>query len=478
MRFSIIKQNRFRILICEGYRYSRYMVVYNKEYWRCTDRTCKGKLHLSGGRIVYVKRNGHNHGPDHKGISAEQALFIMRKRAYNEDTPFQQIYQDTVQEMEDAGHGPMKELLPYADCRWQVLNQGQEINDDAAVQKTSNGARCSAHTGKEAVSVNRDHYTELHVESNSRDAGDKMPRGIVTDGPKPEICELEVVDCTDQTAESFSVTIATDSFNTMLPASHLSTQARNGRAPPSHSPVQSESHRPGATSATSGGVQHGSSTPGLKIHSAYSLQTVTVPTSSSSSMDKPDELPVVEDNPVAYIDVNQHATDNVFEALSQGGRQSTVSRTKTAYANTVLSSGRAVQVGSDVPVFVSQRTKPNPHAALSNQGNRFSRQGGGNFRNTQSRATTACMDRLSGLPDQSGLTPTFSDLTAHPPGQGDPQGQSYVQLQMRLVKKEHRLRLQYMKERHDADMTLVHLQQELVREQLREMHQPRGGLSS
>ncbi|XP_022093389.1 uncharacterized protein LOC110980750 isoform X2 [Acanthaster planci] len=464
------------------------MVVYNKEYWRCTDRTCKGKLHLSGGRIVYVKKNGHNHGPDHKGASADQALMTMRKRVHNNPaTPFQQLYEETVSEMEALGHGPLRQLLPYADCCWKVL--GQEQGTSGARPGGAEG-RGSAGSVRSKDQASRNHCAGAPAESNSRpDAVDEVLVESEADEPKSEVCELEVIDCTDMTAEaslaspvSTSVTIATGSLNKMIPASH-STLARSGRAHSSHLPVQSDIGRAGTTTVTPGGSQVGPSTAqGLKIHSTYSLQPLSVQANLTTNQDTSQGI---VGTPVSNIDLNQHTTDNVFEALTEDSGQNTVNHPRATYVKTAPSSASLLQVNSNISkVLVTQHTVPNHNAVQSvrstsahNQGSRLLRQqGGGIIRNTTPRVTAARMpNRAAALLDRPVSVHSPAEPTLPPT---DPQPQAYTQLQMRLARKEHQLRLQHMKERHNAEMVLVHLQQELVREQLRELRQPAGGLNS
>ncbi|XP_033637331.1 uncharacterized protein LOC117298285 [Asterias rubens] len=439
MKYSFLRQNKYRILICEGHRYSRYMTVYNKEYFRCTDRTCKGKLHLSSGRIVY-KNNGHSHKPDHKGVSADQALTIMRKRARTEATPIRQIYTETIKEYEENGHGPIRESLPYgalvSDILQRIRNSGRKRQGGQKVKQEDL-----------ADEVQKFHFPQ----SSNIKVQSSMSASPTQEGYENSDNELDVVDCTDETDDPSNLLPSTSCITTAsetIPTSSLMARGLDGF----NSSLVSYAENSTVTTPTD---PPESNSTGLTIHSAYSLQTTPI---GSLTNNQGDNMPRLVDNRVmSHADLNLETDDNMENSLLHNGHPESLRTLQMNSDNLYINNGHVEAKsfnGSSDPTILPSAV----HTAVRNH---LPRQTG----------RKRSISQIFTQPNTTLTDPTFL------PSDEDTE-QTYRQFQMSLARKEHQLRVQHMKERHEAEMTLVRLQQELIKEQLNEARQQPGGVNT
>ena len=86
-----------RLLILNGYSYTfEKHGVDDKVFWRCRDRSCKGRLHTRGERIA-VDPSEHNHVPSYSKLSATKAVAAIKRRAKDSEESSSTIVNNTLQ---------------------------------------------------------------------------------------------------------------------------------------------------------------------------------------------------------------------------------------------------------------------------------------------------------------------------------------------------------------------------------------------
>ena len=91
-----------RSIVHEGYIYQKIRENGERSWWRCKDRTCKGKLRLENGQVT-ATTGEHFHPPSLAQTSANIVISSMKRRAREESVPLPQIYR---QEMTKLYGGP------------------------------------------------------------------------------------------------------------------------------------------------------------------------------------------------------------------------------------------------------------------------------------------------------------------------------------------------------------------------------------
>ena len=91
-----------RSIVHEGYIYQKIRENGERSWWRCKDRTCKGKLRLENGQVT-ATTGEHFHPPSQAQTSANIVISSMKRRAREESVPLPQIYR---QEMTKLYGGP------------------------------------------------------------------------------------------------------------------------------------------------------------------------------------------------------------------------------------------------------------------------------------------------------------------------------------------------------------------------------------
>ena len=91
-----------RSIVHEGYIYQKIRENGEWSWWRCKDRTCKGKLRLENGQVT-ATTGEHFHPPSQAQTSANIVISSMKRRAREESVPLPQIYR---QEMTKLYGGP------------------------------------------------------------------------------------------------------------------------------------------------------------------------------------------------------------------------------------------------------------------------------------------------------------------------------------------------------------------------------------
>ena len=91
-----------RSIVHEGYIYQKIRENGERSWWRCKDRTCKGKLRLENGQVT-ATTGEHFHPPSQAQTSANIVISSMKRKAREESVPLPQIYR---QEMTKLYGGP------------------------------------------------------------------------------------------------------------------------------------------------------------------------------------------------------------------------------------------------------------------------------------------------------------------------------------------------------------------------------------
>ena len=78
-------------IVHEGYIYQKVRENGEWSWWRCKDRTCKGKFRLENGQVT-ATTGEHFHPPSQAQASANTVISSMKRRAREESVPLPQIY--------------------------------------------------------------------------------------------------------------------------------------------------------------------------------------------------------------------------------------------------------------------------------------------------------------------------------------------------------------------------------------------------
>jgi hypothetical protein len=85
-------------VVYQGYIYQKIRENGEKSWWRCRDRSCKGKLRLESSQLP-ATTGEHAHPPSQARASANRVVSSMRKRAREESIPLPQIYRQELEKL-------------------------------------------------------------------------------------------------------------------------------------------------------------------------------------------------------------------------------------------------------------------------------------------------------------------------------------------------------------------------------------------
>ena len=78
-------------VVHKGYIYQKIRENGERSWWRCKDRSCKGKLGLESDQVT-ATTGEHYHPPSQAQASTNTVISSMKKRAREESVPLPQIY--------------------------------------------------------------------------------------------------------------------------------------------------------------------------------------------------------------------------------------------------------------------------------------------------------------------------------------------------------------------------------------------------
>ena len=98
-RPQLVKKGVGHNLIYQGYRHSKDKCGRDgKQYWRCTDRTCKGRVHTTTDKDAELSVThfiDHDHEPHLESTAvAKMKNDLCQKAAENPTRPLRQLYRD------------------------------------------------------------------------------------------------------------------------------------------------------------------------------------------------------------------------------------------------------------------------------------------------------------------------------------------------------------------------------------------------
>ena len=88
-------------VVHKGYIYQKIRKNGERSWWRCKDRSCKGKLRLESDQVTATIEE-HYHPPSQAQASANTVISSMKKRAREESVPLPQIYRQEMTKLYGA----------------------------------------------------------------------------------------------------------------------------------------------------------------------------------------------------------------------------------------------------------------------------------------------------------------------------------------------------------------------------------------